>query len=170
VKPQCVRKACNLPAPPQSLTASCHLTHVQKQPCSNRKGSSHYAATSRPLSRSPDTAFVALIGSIPSRISLVQNRETWMARPRNFDIVRLSPILLRVIIRPSLGKPRQYAHRRRFAHPPRFQNRAGLKIVGAASPLRNTRCSGSRNRFDLAAVASREPSGDASLHVKKASF
>lgn len=44
-----------------------------------------------------------------------------------------------------LVKLRQRAHRRRFARSPRFQNRAGLKIVGAANNLSNTRCAPSRN-------------------------
>jgi hypothetical protein len=47
-----------------------------------------------------------------------------------------------------LVKRRQRAHRRRFARSPRFQNRAGLKIVGAANDLRNTRCGKTRNEFD----------------------
>ncbi len=55
------------------------------------------------------------------------------------------PISLWVATRQSLGKRRQRAHRRRFARSPRFQNRAGLKIVGAANDLRNTRCAASRN-------------------------
>ena len=73
---------------------------------------------------------------------LFKVRETRMPRLRNFDIVPSLPISLWVTIRPSLGKRRQRAHRRRFARPPRFLNRAGLKSVGAANDLRNTRCAG----------------------------
>jgi hypothetical protein len=56
-------------------------------------------------------------------------------RQRNFDTEIPLSVLLRTGIRQSLGKPRQRAHRRRFARPPSFSNRAGLKIVGAASNL-----------------------------------
>jgi hypothetical protein len=45
-----------------------------------------------------------------------------------------------------------------------------LKIVGAASHLRNTQCSGTRNPFDLAAGASLRAISETSLCVKKASF
>jgi hypothetical protein len=45
-------------------------------------------------------------------------------------------------------KVRQRTHRRRFVRPPRFQSRAGLKIVGAANDLRNTPREISRNPFD----------------------
>jgi hypothetical protein len=45
-------------------------------------------------------------------------------------------------------KARQRTHRRRFVRPPRFQSRAGLKIVGAANELRDTPREISRNPFD----------------------
>jgi hypothetical protein len=45
-------------------------------------------------------------------------------------------------------KARQRTHRRRFVRPPRFQSRAGLKIVGAANVLRDTPREISRNPFD----------------------
>ena len=48
----------------------------------------------------------------------------------------------------SLGKHRQRAYRRRFARPPRIQNRAGLKIVGAASRLEIRPCVARRNQLD----------------------
>jgi hypothetical protein len=54
---------------------------------------------------------------------------------RNFDTTLPLSVKLRTGIRQSLGKHRQHAHRRRFARPPRFKNRAGLTIVGAASKL-----------------------------------
>ena len=47
-----------------------------------------------------------------------------------------------------LLKRRLRAHRRRFARPPRFLNRAGLKIVGAANDLRNTLSGKTRNEID----------------------
>ena len=50
-------------------------------------------------------------------------------------------------------KARQRTHRRRFVRPPRFQSRAGLKIVGAANELRNTPREISRNRFDDGGVS-----------------
>lgn len=45
-----------------------------------------------------------------------------------------------------------------------------LKIVGAASHLRNTQCSGTRNQIDPAAAASLRARSETSLRVKKASF
>jgi len=45
-----------------------------------------------------------------------------------------------------------------------------LKIVGAASHVRNTQCSGTRNPFDIAAGASLRATGETPLRVKKASF
>ena len=61
-------------------------------------------------------------------------------------------ILLRGLTRQSLGKRRQRAHRRRFARPPRFLNRAGLRAVGAANVLRDTSCLISRNGNDSTRV------------------
>jgi hypothetical protein len=45
-----------------------------------------------------------------------------------------------------------------------------LKIVGAASHLRNTQCSGSRNPFDFMREASLGAGCETSMMVKKASF
>jgi hypothetical protein len=58
------------------------------------------------------------------------------------------PILLWVVNRHRLLKRRLRAHRRRFARSPRFLNRAGLKIVGAADDLRNTLSGKTRNEID----------------------
>lgn len=45
------------------------------------------------------------------------------------------------------SKHRPRAHRRRSARSPLFQNRAGLKIVGA-NDLTNTQCAETRNALD----------------------
>jgi hypothetical protein len=79
---------------------------------------------------------------------LFEANEAQRHSPEKFRHTLPLPILLQVSIRQSLGKRRQRAHRRRFAHPSRFQNRAGLKIVDAASQLRNTRCVAASNEFD----------------------
>ena len=57
------------------------------------------------------------------------------------------PILLWVVNRYRFLKRRLRAHRRRFARSPRFLNRAGLKIVGAADDLRNTLSGKTRNEL-----------------------
>ncbi len=58
------------------------------------------------------------------------------------------PTLLWVWTDYRLLKRRLRAHRRRFARSPRFPNRAGLKIVGAANDLRNTLSGKTRNEID----------------------
>jgi hypothetical protein len=80
------------------------------------------------------------------------------------------PILLWVTTQQSLGKHRQRAHRRRFARPPRFLNRAGLKIVGAASPYRNTRWVISSNRLIRRPLRLFASVAMLQLCVRKASF
>jgi len=84
----------------------------------------------------------------PVRISLVRSERGITPRLRNFDTEPLSSYCYKVSIRQSLGKRRQRAHRRRFARPPRFLNRAGLKSRGRRERLRNTRWVNSRNAFD----------------------
>ena len=63
MKPQCVRKACNLPASPRSLTASCHLTHVSKAATSEPPRFIRYATIARLSSRSPNAACATSAGS-----------------------------------------------------------------------------------------------------------
>ena len=59
------------------------------------------------------------------------------------------PIELWVLYRHHLLKRRLRAYRRRSARPPRFLNRAGLKIVGAADDLRDTLSGKTRNELIL---------------------
>ena len=125
------------------LTASCHPTCVQSQPPSERKAVQPLGQFVQPVQTTtcPGSAFAALVVSyLPcvrsprSRLFLEPARHDNLAQ-RNFDTALPMPVLLRAGIRHSLGKRRQRAHRRRFARPPRFKNRAGLTIVGAASNL-----------------------------------
>jgi hypothetical protein len=64
------------------------------------------------------------------RISLVRSERDMNARLEKFRHRATLLILLRGLIRQSLGKRRQRAHRRRFARLPRPLNRAGLKNRG----------------------------------------
>jgi hypothetical protein len=80
------------------------------------------------------------------------------------------PILLWVTTQQSLGKHRQRAHRRRFARSPRFSNRAGLKIVGAASKDQITQWGISRNRLISRAQRVLASVAMLQLCVRKASF
>ena len=76
----------------------------------------------------------ARAGSAGSRLETFRQRAT-------------VPILLWVGSDNRLLKRRLRAHRRRFARSPRFLNRAGLKIVGAADDLRNTLSGKTRNEL-----------------------
>jgi hypothetical protein len=133
MKPQCVRKACNLPASPRSLTASCHLAHVPKAAASEAPRFSRYATTSR-LARRTQLPHLRRLDPI-SYFSCLKPRDM-DAPPEKF---RHSSIVTHIAMGhepTSLGKPRQRAHRRRFARPPRFQNRAGLKDRGRRERLK----------------------------------
>jgi hypothetical protein len=135
MKPQCVRKACNLPASPRSLTASCHLAHVPKVAASEAPRFRRYATTSRPMSRSPNAPPPLCQLDPISYFSCLKPRDI-DAPPEKF---RHSSIVTHIAMShepTSLGKPRQRAHRRRFARPPRFQNRAGLKDRGRRERLK----------------------------------
>ena len=84
------------------------------------------------------------------RISLVRNERDSNVPLEKFRHRTTIVILLRGLTRQSLGKRRQRAHRRRFARPPRFLNRAGLRAAGAANVLTCTACLISRNENDSA--------------------
>ena len=73
--------------------------------------------------------------------------EAGRSRLETFRQTATIPILLWVVNRHRLLKRRLRAHRRRFARSPRFLNRAGLKIVGAADDLRNTLSGKTRNEL-----------------------
>jgi len=74
------------------------------------------------------------------------------APPENFDTKPRSSHCYEVHSDKRFGKRRQRAHRRRFARPPRFLNRAGLKSRGRRELVRNTAWLVSRNRNDSAPV------------------
>ena len=73
--------------------------------------------------------------------------EAGRSRLETFRQTATIPILLWVVNRHRFLKRRLRAHRRRFARSPRFLNRAGLKIVGAADDLRNTLSGKTRNEL-----------------------
>ena len=73
--------------------------------------------------------------------------EAGRTRLETFRQTATIPTLLWVVNRHRFLKRRLRAHRRRFARSPRFLNRAGLKIVGAADDLRNTLSGKTRNEL-----------------------
>jgi hypothetical protein len=97
----------------------------------------------------PGGAAFARVGwfAAVSHLRLNRERDT-NASWRLLDKALPFPYCYRFRTDNRLVKRRQRAHRRRFARSPRFLNRAGLKIVGAADDLRNTRCAETRNAFD----------------------
>ena len=98
--------------------------------------------TSRPL------GFAALRAGVAMRcLSCARLARAGRSRLETFRQRATIPILLWVLNRHRLLKRRLRAHRRRFARSPRFLNRAGLKIVGAADDLRNTLSGKTRNEL-----------------------
>ncbi len=84
----------------------------------------------QPVRSNPSTCFAFGACGWLVRISLVRSERDTNAPLEKFPHRTTVLILLRGSIRQSLGKHRQRARRRRFARPPRFLNRAGLKSRG----------------------------------------
>jgi hypothetical protein len=147
-KARCLRKPYNLPASPRKPAASCHITCVQIQPRPNVTlqpiGCSVLPVQTYPLRRVRLHAMpIDLVMPFTYDLSASADidRETSRHRPTVTHIAMSSDSTI-------AWKARQRTHRRRFVRPPRFQSRAGLKIVGAANELRNTPREISRNPFD----------------------
>jgi hypothetical protein len=66
-KARCYRRACNLPAPPQLLAASCHIAGVPKYAASKRNNFSHKAVSP---SRIPLARFAFALLSVDRFVSL----------------------------------------------------------------------------------------------------
>ncbi len=123
------------------------------------------AAAVRPVCTNSSAGSAAAVAGSPSRcllrVSHLRLHASEARMPRLETLDKRLPFPYRYEFRTDnrLVKRRQRAHRRRFARSPRFQNRAGLKIVGAANDLRNTRCRKTRNAFD-------SPSRRLNLHLR----
>lgn len=97
-------------------------------------------------SRLLDFAHLACRGSFAMSLICAWH-EAGRSRLETFRQRATIPTLLWVVNRYRFLKRRLRAHRRRFARSPRFLNRAGLKIVGAADDLRNTLSGKTRNEL-----------------------